>query len=70
MTAGLDRTESNRKLICASMKRWRAHNKYGRSLGRGLSDLELLDKVAMETGASKTHIRVALRQPDERPTLP
>ena len=60
----LERTKENQKLIQVSMKHWRAHNAYGRSVGRGLSEAELLDKVADETGASKTHIRESLKQKD------
>lgn len=58
------RQKEKRKEIKASMKRWQAHNKYGRSLGRGLNSDELLDKVAGETGATKTHIRFSLKQKD------
>ena len=58
---GPESAECNRTVIRASMKRWRSHNEYGRSLGRGLSEPELLDRVALETGASKTHIRTVLR---------
>lgn len=46
------------------MKRWQGLNRYGRSIGRGLSEAELLDKVAGETGASKTLIRDSLRRGD------
>ena len=49
-------------MIRASMRRWRTHNKYGLSIGRGLSESELLERVALETGASKTHIRDAIRR--------
>ena len=52
----------NQRLILTLMKRWRAHNRYGRAMGRGLSEGELMDKVAGETGASKSYIRLALRQ--------
>ena len=58
----LAQTSENQKVIRASMTRWRSHNKYGHSIGRGLSEAELIDKVADETGASKTHIRHSLRQ--------
>ena len=60
----LAQTRENQKVIRASMKRWRGHNKYGRSIGRGLSEAELIDKVAGETGASKKHIRSSLKQED------
>jgi hypothetical protein len=60
----LAQTSENQKVIRASMKRWRSHNKYGRSIGRGLSEAELIDKVAGETGASKKHIRSSLKQAD------
>ena len=60
----LERTQENQKVIRASMKRWRIHNKYGHSIGRGLSEAELVDKVAGETGASKTHIRHSLKRND------
>jgi hypothetical protein len=59
---GLERSVDNRKMIRACMRRWRAHNKFGHSLGRGLSEPELRDRVALETGASKAHIREALRE--------
>ncbi|MFA6091491.1 MAG: hypothetical protein WCU88_00695 [Elusimicrobiota bacterium] len=52
----------NQKILRASIQRWRAHNHYGRSIGRGLSQAELIDKVAGETGASKTFVRLSLRQ--------
>ncbi len=57
----LAQTRENQKVIQASMKRWQSHNKYGRSIGRGLSEAELIDKVAGETGASKNHIRRSLK---------
>ncbi|MCX5795653.1 MAG: hypothetical protein NTY77_09185 [Elusimicrobia bacterium] len=57
----LAQTRENEKVIQASMKRWRGHNKYGLSIGRGLSRSELIDKVAGETGASKQHIRRSLK---------
>ncbi|HAM36166.1 MAG TPA: hypothetical protein DEB40_02445 [Elusimicrobia bacterium] len=60
----LERTQENQRLIRASMKRWQGLNRYGRSIGRGLSEAELLDKVAGETGASKTLIRDSLRRGD------
>jgi hypothetical protein len=60
----LEQTKENKKVIQASMKRWLIHNKYGLSIGRGLSNAELIDKVAGETGASKDHIRRSLRQED------
>jgi hypothetical protein len=60
----LAETKENQRVIQASMRRWRAHNKYGLSVGRGLSESELIDKVAGETGASKKHIRTSLRQKD------
>jgi len=60
----LAQTRENQKVIQASMKRWRSHNKYGLSIGRGLSESELIDKVAGETGASKKHIRSSLKQED------
>lgn len=60
----LAQSRENQKVIQASMKRWRVHNKYGRSMGRGLSEAELIDKVAGETGATKTHIRHSLKQKD------
>ena len=60
----LEHTKENQKVIQASMKRWRAHNKYGLSVGRGLSEAELIDKVAGETGASKNHIRHSLKKDD------
>ena len=58
----LERSKENQILIQVSMKRWQAHNEYGRSVGRGLSDDELIDKVADETGASKSYVRDSLRQ--------
>ena len=58
----LERTKENQNAIRRSMKFWQDHNKYGLSIGRGLSAAELIDKVAGETGASKTHIRHALKQ--------
>ncbi|MBI4678314.1 MAG: hypothetical protein HY748_12105 [Elusimicrobia bacterium] len=64
MPRTLDRTEENQKAIRASMRRWRSRNKYGRSIGRGLSDAELVDRVAGETGASRTHVRFALKRQD------
>jgi hypothetical protein len=60
----LERTKENSKVIRASMQRWRIHNKYGLSIGRGLSNAELIDKVAGETGASKDHIRRSLKKDD------
>jgi hypothetical protein len=60
----LERTKENTKVIRASMQRWRIHNKYGLSIGRGLSNAELIDKVAGETGASKDHIRRSLKKED------
>ena len=63
-SGALERTKENQQVIRASMKRWRSHNKYGRSIGRGLSEAELIDKVAGETGASKTHIRHSLQRQD------
>ncbi|MBI5882414.1 MAG: hypothetical protein HZB91_04845 [Elusimicrobia bacterium] len=57
----LEHTQENAKAIRASMQRWQEHNRHGRSIGRGLSDSELVDRVAGETGASKTHVRLALR---------
>jgi hypothetical protein len=64
ITGLLERTKENQTAIRASMKRWRGHNKYGRSIGRGLSEAELIGKVADETGASKAHVRHSLRQAD------
>ncbi|MDK1046051.1 MAG: hypothetical protein QGM45_10255 [Anaerolineales bacterium] len=63
-SGGLAQTRENQKVIQVSMKRWLEHNKYGRSMGRGLSEAELIDKVAGETGASKDHIRRALKRED------
>ena len=60
----LAQTRENQKVIRASMKRWRSHNKYGLSIGRGLSEAELIDKGAGETGASKNHIRRSLKPGD------
>jgi hypothetical protein len=57
---GLEPTPENKKVIQASLERWQVHNKFGRSLGRGLSRAELVDKVAGETGASKRHVRRSL----------
>ncbi|MBI5209953.1 MAG: hypothetical protein HY927_08275 [Elusimicrobia bacterium] len=57
----LEWTKENQKAIRASMTRWKDHNKHGRSIGRGLSDSELVDRVASETGASKTLVRFALK---------
>ena len=57
----LEHTQENAKAIRASMQRWLDHNRHGRSIGRGLSDSELVDRVSGETGASKTHVRLALR---------
>jgi hypothetical protein len=57
-------SRENQKAIRASMKRWRVHNRYGRSIGRGLTDAELVDKVAGETGASKNLVRRSLKQAD------
>ena len=58
----LERTKENQNAIQRSMKCWQGHNKYGRSIGRGLSTAELIDKVAGETCASKTYIRHSLKQ--------
>ncbi len=44
------------------MRRWRAHNEFGRSSGRGLSEVDLLENVASETGASKSYIRYSLKR--------
>ena len=60
----LAQTRENGELIRASMERWRHHNEYGRSIGRGLSDAELIERVAGETGASKSHIHRSLKQED------
>ncbi|MBI5239036.1 MAG: hypothetical protein HY926_01050 [Elusimicrobia bacterium] len=60
----LAQTRENRKAIRACMKRWCVHNRYGRSIGRGLSDAELVDKVAGETGASRNLVRRSLKQDD------
>ena len=60
----LAQTRENGKVIRASMERWRQLNEYGRSIGRGLSQAELVDKVAGETGASKNHIHRSLKQED------
>ena len=60
----IERTQENEKAIQASMKRWRHHNEHGRSIGRGLSDAELIANVAGEIGASKAYVRYALRQED------
>ncbi|MFA5140244.1 MAG: hypothetical protein WC728_13515 [Elusimicrobiota bacterium] len=60
----LPRSRENRRLILTLMKRWRGHNRYGRLMGRGLSESDLIEKVAGETGASKAYIRLALRQED------
>ncbi|MDD5657757.1 MAG: hypothetical protein PHF00_10945 [Elusimicrobia bacterium] len=57
----LERSPANRKMIRTCMRRWRAHNLYGRSLGRGLSESELFERVALETGASRALIREALK---------
>ena len=57
-------TLENQNAIRASMKRWRLHNHYGRSIGRGLTDDELVEKVAGETGASKALVRRSLKQQD------
>jgi hypothetical protein len=62
MNDTLAQTRENQNAIRASMKRWRVHNRYGRSIGRGLSESELVDKVAGETGASKTLVRLSLKQ--------
>ena len=61
-SGALAQTRENQQVIRVSMKRWRDHNKYGRSIGRGLSEAELIDKVAGETGASKNHIRRSLKK--------
>ena len=63
-SGGLAQTRENQNAIRASMKRWVVHNRYGRSIGRGLSDAELVEKVAGETGASQTLVRHSLRQGD------
>ena len=55
-----ERRKEKRREIGASMKRWEALNRYGRSVGRGLTNEELLDKVVGDTGASKTLIRSSL----------
>jgi hypothetical protein len=60
----LERSQANEKVIKASMKRWRSHNEFGRSIGRGLSEAELVEKVAGETGASMTHVRHSLKAKD------
>jgi hypothetical protein len=60
----LERNKQNQKLIQVSMKRWQAHNEYGRSVGRGLSNSELVDKVVDETGASRTHVLDSLTEQD------
>ena len=52
----LAQTPENQDAVRASMRRWCAHNHYGRSIGRGLSDAELVEKVAGETGASKAMV--------------
>jgi len=58
----LAQTSANQQVIRASMKRWQSHNKYGLSIGRGLSASELVDKVAGETGASKKYIRSSIKK--------
>jgi len=58
----LAQTRENKQVIQASMKRWQSLNKYGRSIGRGLSESELMEKVSGETGASMRHIRRSLKQ--------
>ncbi len=58
------RTKENQKVIKVSIKRWLDRNEYGRSIGRGLSESELIDKVAGETSAGKDHIRRLLKQED------
>jgi len=63
-SGALAQTRENQRVIQACMKRWRSHNKYGLSIGRGLSEAELIDKVAGETGATKTHIHLSLKQKD------
>ncbi len=60
----LAQTRENQEVIRVSIKRWRGHNEYGRSVGRGLSEAELLDKVERETGASKNYIRRLFKQKD------
>ncbi|MFA6316161.1 MAG: hypothetical protein WC943_01990 [Elusimicrobiota bacterium] len=63
MEPQIERNPENERAIRASMKRWQEHNRHGRSIGRGLSESELVDRVAGETGASRTYVRFALRHP-------
>ncbi|MBI5625103.1 MAG: hypothetical protein HY924_15105 [Elusimicrobia bacterium] len=60
MLPSIERSPENARAIRASMERWRVHNEHGRSLGRGLSEAELIDRVSGETGASKSFVRFAL----------
>ena len=50
-------SEENIRDIRASMKRWHAHNEFGRSIGRGLTDEEIVERVADEVGAAKSLVR-------------
>jgi len=59
----LAQTAENRRVIRTCMKRWQDHNAYGRSIGRGLSEADLIDRVAGETGATLAFIRSSLRSP-------
>jgi hypothetical protein len=60
----LERSRENERAIQASMRRWRRHNEHGRSLGRGLSEADIIDRVSSETGASKSYVRYSMRQTD------
>lgn len=60
----LVRNKENQKLIQVCMRRWQARNEYGRSVGRGLSHAELIDRVVDETGASRTLVLDSLALKD------
>lgn len=55
---------SDKQRLILSVRRWRVYNRYGRAMGRGLTEAELAQRVARETGASRDQVRLALKLED------
>ena len=62
MTTRTEGPDDEAARIRKAMARWRDMDAAGKLMGRGLGRRELIDRVALETGATAAAVSLALKQ--------